>query len=180
MNKPGPDTNQAPNGSLIGAYAAAWKDPKAFAEIGRTMTGLGFLQAMVSGELPQLPLGDTLAFHLSAVESGAVTFRCSVDARHYNNIGSVHGAVPAALIDSASGCAVFSTLEKGDAWTTLSLSVDFLRAPNTEGELRCEGRVVRAGRRTAVADAELYDADGRLCARGSSQCLITRGMWPAS
>ena len=179
MSKTGPDTNTL-NSARSAAFAAAWKDPKAFAEIGRTMTGLEFLRAMVEGELPQLPLGDTLAFRLSAVESGSVTFRCVVDGRHYNNIGSVHGGVPAALIDSASGCAVFSTLSKGDAWTTLGLSVDFLRAPNTEGELRCEGRVVRAGRRSAVADAELYDADGRLCARGSSQCLIMRGMWPDS
>lgn len=157
--------------------AAAWSDPQALAEVGRRMSGLEFLRSTVEGDLPQLPLGDTLAFRLVEADHGVVAFRCSVDARHYNNIGSVHGGLPAALIDSACGCAVFSTLERGDAWTTLGLSIDFLRPPSMTGELRCEGHVVRVGRRSAVADAELYDADGRLCAKGSSQCLIMRGHW---
>ena len=91
----------------------------------------------------------------------------------YNVIGSVHGGIPATLIDSAASCAVHTKLPAGTGYTTINLAVDMIK-PITDavGILRCEGRVVRAGNRIAVADAELKGADGTLYARGSVTCLI--------
>jgi uncharacterized protein (TIGR00369 family) len=153
----------------------SWQDPHALARSARHCSGLDFLRAIASGELAQPPIGDVLGFRLIEAEPGRVVFRCDMDERHFNLIGSVHGGLVATLIDSASGCAVYTTLARGDAWTTLNLGVDYLRPTPGEGPVRCVGRVVRVGRRTGVADAELLDAEGRVCARGSSTCLIMRG-----
>lgn len=119
-------------------------------------------------------MGDVLAMRLVEVDEGRAVFTCRVDERHFNLIGTVHGGLAATLIDSASGCAVYSTLAPGDKWTTMSLSIDYLRGMPGAGEVRCTGTVVRVGRRTGVADATIVDADGRLVARGSSTCLIVR------
>ncbi len=64
-------------------------------------------------------------------------------------------------------------LPAGTGYTTVNLSVDMIKGiTDAVGTLRCEGRVVRAGNRIAVADAELKGADGTLYARGSVTCLI--------
>ncbi|MFI6270939.1 PaaI family thioesterase [Micromonospora zamorensis] len=40
------------------------------------------------------------------------------------------------------------------------------------GTLRCEGTVLQRGRRTALAEARITDADARLIAHATSTCLI--------
>jgi uncharacterized protein (TIGR00369 family) len=85
----------------------------------------------------------------------------------------VHGGIYATLLDSAAGCAVHSTLEAGVGYTSLDLSVKFLGAVRTStGPVRATGTVRHRGRRTALADAELTDRDGRLLATAQSSCLL--------
>jgi uncharacterized protein (TIGR00369 family) len=87
----------------------------------------------------------------------------------------VHGGVYATLLDSACGCAVHSALPAGARYTSLDLSVKFLRglAVGT-GPVRCEGTLVHLGRSTALAEARLTDAAGRLYAHATSSCLVLR------
>jgi uncharacterized protein (TIGR00369 family) len=93
--------------------------------------------------------------------------------RHYNPIGSVHGGVLATLLDTAAACSVHSTLAAGERYTSLDLNVKFLRAVTVDsGRLRCEGSVLQRGRRTALAEARLYDARRRLVAHATSTCMI--------
>jgi uncharacterized protein (TIGR00369 family) len=92
---------------------------------------------------------------------------------HYNPIGSVHGGVISMLLDTAAACAVHTTLPPGLGYTSLDLNARFLR-PVTEasGMLRCDGRVISKGRQTALGEAHLYDAAGKLVAHATSTCLI--------
>jgi uncharacterized protein (TIGR00369 family) len=92
---------------------------------------------------------------------------------HYNPIGSVHGGVISMLLDTAAGCAVHTTLPVGLGYTSLDLNARFLR-PVTEasGMLRCDGRVISKGRQTALGEAHLFDAAGKLVAHATSTCLI--------
>jgi uncharacterized protein (TIGR00369 family) len=79
----------------------------------------------------------------------------------------------ATLLDSAMGIAVLSSLPAGMIFTTLELKVNFLRAMTTAtGEVRAEGNIVHRGRTTAVVEARLTDAAGKLLATASSTCLI--------
>ena len=87
-------------------------------EVMKSYDGLGFLKAIVDGTLPNPPMSEVLGFHLIEVENGRAVFEGLPEYRHYNPIGTVHGGFAATLLDSALGCAVFSTLVKGDAWTT--------------------------------------------------------------
>ena len=40
------------------------------------------------------------------------------------------------------------------------------------GEARCEGRVVHRGRRLATAEGSLLDANGKLIAHATANCMI--------
>ena len=60
------------------------------------------------------------------------------------------------LLDTAAGCAVHSTLAVGEGYTSLDLTVKFLRPVTVDsGLLTCEGTVIQRGRRTALAQAQL-------------------------
>ncbi|MFD7879993.1 PaaI family thioesterase [Streptomyces sp. NPDC059766] len=150
-----------------------WDDPGVTAAAAARDAGIDFLRAMQEGRVPGPPILATLDFSLDEVEPGRVVFSLMPGEEHYNPIGSVHGGVYATLLDSAAGCAVHSTLPHGMAYTSLDLTVKFLRRITVDtGRVRAVGRVVQAGRRTALAEATLIDASDRLLAHATSSCML--------
>jgi uncharacterized protein (TIGR00369 family) len=138
------------------------------------VTGLEFLRAIASGELPGAPIADLLGFAPVEAEEGRVVFAAVPEQRHYNPIGTVHGGLAATLLDSAMGCAVHSTLAAGVGYTTLELKINFVRPITSEtGRILCEGSVVHRGGRVATAEGRVFaEADGALLAHGTTTCLI--------
>lgn len=152
-----------------------WGDPAGTAAAAAGMDGLTFLRALVAGEVSPAPIAGTLGFALTEVEAGRVVFELRPQEFHYNPIGGMHGGVFATLLDSACGCAAHSMLPAGVRYTSLDLSVKFLRGVTVAtGPLRCEGVVAHLGRRTGLATAELRDHAGRLYAHATSSLLILR------
>ena len=138
-----------------------------------SLTGLQLMQAMLAGASPPPAMATTLGFQLVSVEEGQALFSGEPSERYYNPMGMVHGGWPATLLDSCMGCAVQTSLPAGQAYTTLEFKIDLLRRIMADtGTVFAEGRVVRVGRRVAVADGVLRDTDGRQLARGSTTCLV--------
>lgn len=152
-----------------------WSDPLRGARAARSMTGMEYLQAMMAGEFPPPPIAHTLGFTLDTVEEGRAVFGVEPAEYHYNPIGMVHGGVAATLMDSAMGCAVHSRLPAGVGYTTLEMKINLLRAITMDtGPVRCEGTVIHLGRTTALAEAKMTDAQGRLLAHATSTCMLLR------
>jgi uncharacterized protein (TIGR00369 family) len=153
-----------------------WDDPLATAAGAQGRSGREFMRALAAGEFPPPPIAQTMGFSLQSVDDGKAVFAIEPGEYHYNPIGSVHGGVYATLLDSAAGCAVHTTLPAGVGYTSLDLSVKFLGAVRLgSGRLICTGTVTHRGRRTALAEARLEDASGRLLATATSSCLILGG-----
>ena len=134
--------------------------------------GLSALQAMVAGELPPPPFAVLLGFELVELEEGRAVFAVEPGPQHYNPIGSVHGGLAATLIDSATGCAVHSTLPAGVGYTTTDLQVRYVRGITRDtSRIVCEGTVVHRGRTLATAEARVTAGD-RLLAHGTAGVLI--------
>ncbi|MFC8593092.1 PaaI family thioesterase [Streptomyces atroolivaceus] len=151
----------------------SWDDPAVPAQAAAGMAGLDFLREVQAGRLAAAPVGRTLDFTLDEVEHGRAVFSLVPGEEHYNPIGTMHGGVFATLLDSAAGCAVQSTLPQGMAYTSLDLTVKFLRPVTVDtGRVRAIGTVLNAGRRTALAQAQLVDAADRLLAHATSSCLL--------
>jgi uncharacterized protein (TIGR00369 family) len=72
------------------------------------------------------------------------------------------------------GCAFASTLEAGQSYTTLELSINFLR-PVFQASLTATGRVVKRTRKTGLVECDVTDDEGRLVARAKSTCLVLEG-----
>lgn len=74
-----------------------------------------------------------------------------------------HGGILSALVDVAADFMIAARL--GAPAPTVDLRVDFHRAAGP-GDLRAVGRIIRIGRTFSTAEAEVYDAEGRLIASG--------------
>jgi uncharacterized protein (TIGR00369 family) len=142
-------------------------------EVLTSYDGLGFLSAMIAGHIPNPPLSETLGFHLTEVDHGREVFEGLPEFRHYNPIGTVHGGFAMTLLDSALGCAVFSTLLKGDTWTTLEIKVNLVRPLTKDtGMVRAEGRIIHRGRTVATSEGDIKDGAGKLYAHASTTTMI--------
>ena len=136
-------------------------------------SGLELLQRIIDGKYPAPPMAALLNFTLIEVGEGRAVFVGLPGERHLNPLGGVHGGWAATIMDSALGCAVQTTLQKGEAYTTAEFKVNLTRPimPGM-GEVVCEGRVVHKGRTLAVSEATLKDKNGKLLAFGTETCSI--------
>ncbi|MCX5054402.1 MULTISPECIES: PaaI family thioesterase [unclassified Streptomyces] len=150
-----------------------WDDPAISAAAVGQGSGLHFLREILAGRLPAPPIAATLGMDLEEVDHGHAVFSMVPGEEHYNPIGSVHGGIYATMLDSAAGCAVQSTLPQGMAYTSLDLTVKFLRPITADtGKVRAVGSVLSSGRRTALAEARLLDPTDRLLAHATSSCML--------
>jgi len=112
---------------------------------------------------------------LTEVERGKAVFTGTPQEFHYNPLGTVHGGYGATLLDSAMGCAVHSTLDPGDLYTTLEFKINYIRAlTHDTGVVRGIGTIVSETRTTAIAEGRIEDGEGRLYAFATTTCVIRR------
>lgn len=150
-----------------------WQDPVPLARSAAGRSGLEFLEALRSGELPPPPIMATIGYELVELGEGRAVFRMEPAEFHYNVLGGVHGGVISTLLDTAMGCAVQTLLPAGRSYTTLELKVNFVRGLKTSsGPVTASGTVVNLGRRVATAEGRLESADGTLYAHATTTCLI--------
>ena len=142
-------------------------------DLRQKLGGLEFFKLMLAGEVSHPPFLDLLGIRLVEAESGRVVFTANVEERFYNGTGVAHGGFASTLLDTALGCAINSTTEAGRRFTTLELKVNLTRPLTTAANpLRCEGKVIHVGGRTAISEARIIGGDGKLYAHGTTTCIV--------
>jgi uncharacterized protein (TIGR00369 family) len=143
------------------------------AERRKEMSGLEFVQGMVSGALPHNMIAGTLGYVIAEAEPGRVVITADPDEKLLNPAGTVHGGFSATLLDSCMGLAIQTLVEKGFSSTTLEFKISLVRpiTPQT-GPIRAEGVVLQSGRRVGTAEGRIVDGAGKLLATGTTTCLI--------
>lgn len=151
-----------------------WDDPLEALRSASGKTGLELLREFENGHLEPPPIAKTMGFFGTHFEEGKAVFEGEPAEYLYNPIGVVHGGFAMALLDSAMGCAVHTTLAVGERYTTLELKTNFVRPITLEtGRVRSDGVVVHRGSTVATAEGRLYAMDsGKLLAHGTTTCLI--------
>lgn len=149
-----------------------WSDPAEVAGTVLALDGRAAIQAFVD-ESAVPPIGRTLDFAITDVGEGMAEVRMVPQEFHFNPIGSVHGGIAATLLDTVTGCAVHSRLPQGTGYTTLSLTINYIRGMDVDtGEVRATGTVTSMGRRVATASGRIEDASGRTIATATATLLI--------
>jgi 1,4-dihydroxy-2-naphthoyl-CoA hydrolase len=108
---------------------------------------------------------EVLAFEFPLINSDRARGRFTVDERHLQPEGLVHGGVYAALAEAlaSEGTAEGVGRDPALAVTGMSNHTSFLR-PVTEGTIDAEGEPFHRGRTTWLWDVRFTDGSGRLCA----------------
>ncbi len=157
---------------LMRRREVTWGDPMVGAALALDLSGLDYLRAIAEGRIPPPPIAVLLGMGIVEVQPGQVTFSLEVGEHLYNPIGSVHGGVLCTLLDSAMGCAVHSVLDRGQAYTTLELKVNLVKALTVNiPSVVATGQVISAGRRVVTASGQITGPDGTLYAHATTTCL---------
>jgi uncharacterized protein (TIGR00369 family) len=159
----------------VRSRTVTWTDPARARFMLRDRDGYEQLRAIAHGAAALPPAAALLGMRIESVRRGRVVFTTVADEMFENPMGTMHGGIIAALVDSAMGCAVFSMLPAGTAYTTLELKTSYVRPiVQTTGTVRAEGRVVHLGGSVATTEATVKDEHGTLYAHATSTCLIKR------
>ncbi|HEX6946142.1 MAG TPA: PaaI family thioesterase [Acidimicrobiia bacterium] len=85
----------------------------------------------------------------------------------------LYGGLLALFAESATGSAIYSTVDPGEVFATLDLNIRFTRpVPIGSGDITLRGQVQHVGRRLRVASADLFNAEGKRVAMATSSALV--------
>lgn len=112
--------------------------------------------------LEEAPFARWWGFALDTLGDGLATVRLPAREEFIRPGGSLQGAAPMALADVAFWLALMTKTGEERMALTLEMKTSFLRP--ARGDLRCEARVLRAGRRIVYGEASTFDAVGTLVA----------------
>ena len=122
------------------------------------------------------PSANLLGWTLRAIDpnAGTIEIGFTVDERFLNPAGTVQGGILAAMLDDTQGPALFGSTHGEIYAPTIDFNVSFVKAAKP-GTFVAKGRVVNIGRTIAFTEAELFDKEGDLVARGTFTCRIMHG-----
>ena len=94
-------------------------------------------------------------------EAGRAVCSLKIEGYHHHPGGIVHGGVAYTLADTAMAWAILPGLEEGQAPVTIEQKMTYLDAA-IEGELQCEARVIKRGKRIVLLEATVTNGDKRV------------------
>lgn len=105
------------------------------------------------------------------VRCGEAEIEIELSEKYFHSGGAVHGSVYFKMLDDAAFFAAGS-LEPEHFVLTTSFTT-YLTRPVSEGSLRSVGKVVNQNRSQLIAEAVVYDSEGREVGRGNG--IFVRG-----
>jgi uncharacterized protein (TIGR00369 family) len=121
--------------------------------------------AALEMQLRQAPFNAWMDLRVLALDEDAIEIGLTWKPEMVSNteMKVVHGGVLGALIDTAADFAIAAKL--GRPVPTVDLRIDY-HLPARPGDLKARAHVIRLGGTLAVAEAEVFDGDGRMVASG--------------
>ena len=138
--------------------------------------GADMVDAWAAGDIQAPPLAAHLGIRVASAGDGEAVLTLTLQPFHANASGITHGGVTAALIDSATGTALWTRASDAAGIATVDLNVSYLRpVPVDLGELTCRASVVHLGDRLAVVDGTVTGENGTVYVTGRATYAIMRG-----
>lgn len=117
-------------------------------------------------------LFGTVGYKVVKIQKGNAELSFRISKAISRRGGIVHGGIIMYTLDNVCGIAVM-TVNPGIDQLTMELKVNFLE-PLKRDPFTAKGNVVRAGKTIAVAEGEIRDADGTVCAKSLGTWYMIR------
>ena len=118
-----------------------------------------------------MPFYRYMGIRLTKLGWGRSEIRIKVVRGLTQQAGFAHGGVAAALVDSAVGLALCTTINPTSTIRTINLQVNFT-APAKPGSLTAHGKIIHRGKQTAVGECQVTDEGGTLVSTGTATYVI--------
>jgi uncharacterized protein (TIGR00369 family) len=117
-----------------------------------------------------IPVNRELGFQVEPTgdPTEGIAYTWTVPAELCNSAGNVQGGVLAAFADSLLGGASAAHLPEDEYPALAEMKISIMRSAAAGTTLTGKGRVLKRGRRVLFAEAEVWDADGKLIAKASA------------
>ena len=117
------------------------------------------------------PVRKTFGMTLNYNTNGQAVFKMPNDENFHHGMGDTHGGVIMTLLDNAGWFTVAARIKKIVLTTDLNVR---LLEPALNQSLTATGKLVRMGKKVAVAEMKVTSEDIRLIAVGSGAFAVTR------
>jgi uncharacterized protein (TIGR00369 family) len=140
----------------------------------KTTKHLEWMRTILRGEAESPPIAKLVGLEIVSIDLGHSVFELQAEPRHANPMGTLHGGVLCDLADLAIGAAMATSLEDDESFTSLDLSIKFLK-PVWKARLRATAQLVKRTRSLGLLECDVTDEGGSLVARVYSTCMVLRG-----
>ncbi|MGE8558758.1 MAG: PaaI family thioesterase [Acinetobacter sp.] len=137
-------------------------------------TGLEFLTAVKNGEIPHAPMAKTIPMQLVEVQEGYIIYEVTPGEEHINLQGGVHGGFCATILDSVTGAAAHTLMEKGIRFATTDLNIKMIRPMQCGKTYRGVGKIINQGRTLVMTEGRIIDENDKIYAHGTATLMIIR------
>ena len=137
------------------------------------LTGLERMQHFVDHADERFGVAQWLGYTVEHFSEGEASLIFEPGNDHLNLLSTIHGGVLTALLDTAMGCALMTTLERQEKHTIIDLHTKFVRPVTLDmTALTVMGSVEYRGRRQATMSGKVIAAGDRLCVSGTATAMI--------
>jgi uncharacterized protein (TIGR00369 family) len=128
----------------------------------KEMSGLEFVQGLVTGTLPLNTIAQTLGYEVTEAASRRVVVTAEPNGTHLNPAGTVHEGLAATLLDSAMASPSSRPWRRASPRRRSSSRFSLVRPITPDiGPIKAEGVVLSRGRRIGTAEGKITDIQGR-------------------
>ncbi|MEY4275111.1 MAG: hypothetical protein RL638_2059 [Bacteroidota bacterium] len=118
------------------------------------------------------PITTWLDGTLIKASAGSITAEFTVREDQCNHAQVMHGGIITTILDEIMGMTLI-TVEIDHLYVTINLHVDFLFGAKAGEKVTAISEVFRVGKKIANVEAKLYNAEGKLLAKSTSNLAAT-------
>lgn len=136
---------------------------------------LSFLNANLNKKIADgnpNPITTWLDGTLIKASAGSITAEFIVRADQCNHANILHGGIITTILDEIMGMTLI-TVEIEHLYITINLHVDFLFGAKAGEKVTAVSEVFRVGKKIANIEAKLYNEEGKLLAKSTSNLAAT-------
>jgi len=127
--------------------------------------------AAIAKTVNTCPYFTLLSMEIRSLDWGESRLEVTIQEKHLQPYGMVHGGVCASLADAAIYWAVYSGMEETVGLTTVEIKLNYL-APVSAGRLIAKGKCIKVGKSICLGEASVEDDKGNLVAHGTSTMMV--------
>ncbi len=136
---------------------------------------LAFLNANLNRKIADgnpNPISSYLDGTLLKASAGSITAEFTVRTDQCNHANVLHGGIVTTILDEIMGMTLI-TVEIEHLYVTINLHVDFLFGAKAGEKVTAVSEVFRVGKKIANIEAKLYNEEGKLLAKSTSNLAAT-------